>query len=102
MEIDNLVKVLDTICDEFAINIEEGITDEVRFSGNRIDINNKWYYPSYSIFAARGKKTGEISFDRIESWEKQLKALSHIIDNAPDNPDFNGINPVKFNYSHNG
>ena len=102
MKIDNLAKGLDTIFDEFAINIEKGTTDEVRFSGNRIDINNKWYYPSYSIFAARGKKTGEISFDRIDSWEKQLKILSNIIDNAPGSPDFNGINSTKFNYSHTG
>ena len=102
MEIDNFVKQLDKICDEFAINVEEGTTDEVRFSGNRIDLNNKWYYPSYHIFAAKGKKTGEISFDQLESWEKQLNNISSIIDHAPENPDFCGINPVKFNYHHNG
>ena len=101
MEIENFVKEIRKICDEFTINIEDGVTDEVRFSQNSIDLNNSWSSPSYNIFVARGKKTAELSFDSLEPGESQLKILHDMLEIAPENPDFYGINPVKYNYHGN-
>jgi PmbA protein len=98
VEIDKFVNNLGKICDEFAINIMEGTTEEVRFSVNSIDLDTEWSNPSYSVFAARGKKIVETSFDSLESGETQLRVLSGMLDNAPENQDFYGINPVKFAY----
>ncbi|WMT50891.1 MAG: TldD/PmbA family protein [Ferroplasma sp.] len=100
MEIDKFVKNLGKICDEFAINVTDGTTEEVRFSENTIDLDSEWSNPSYTVFAARGKKIVETSLDSLESWEGKLRALSNMLENAPENPDFYGINPVKFSY-HN-
>ena len=100
MEVDKFVNNLGKICDEFAINIIDGTTEEVRFSENTIDLDSEWSNPSYSVFAARGRKVVETSFDSLESWEDKLIELSKMLENAPENPDFYGINPVKFDY-HN-
>ncbi|WP_287954243.1 TldD/PmbA family protein [Acidiplasma sp.] len=100
MDILYISKRLAEICDEYSIIELRDDTEELRFSNNTMDIFNRWFDSGIKIFASRGKKIAEASFNSVNlNYDYIIDRIKRMLSISPDYISYNGINPEKNDYN---
>lgn len=91
-------KVKEKGAEEAVIEMVTDRTSQVRFSGDSLDLFNRWNSMSVSIFVSRGKRVASTTVRDMSDLDNEISNLMAICSNVPENPSYNGINSESQTY----
>lgn len=91
-------KVKEKGAEEAVIEMVTDRTSQVRFSGDSLDLFNRWNSMSVSIFVSRGKRVASTTVRDMSDLDSEISNLMAICSNVPENPSYNGINSESQTY----
>ena len=91
-------KVKEKGAEEAVIEMVTDRTSQVKFSGDSLDLFNRWNSMSVSIFVSRGKRVASTTVRDMSDLDNEISNLMAICSNVPENPSYNGINSESQTY----
>lgn len=91
-------KVKEKGAEEAVIEIVTDHTSQVRFSGDSLDLFNRWNSMSVSIFVSMGKRVASTTVRDTSALDSEISNLMSICRNVPENPSYGGINSESQTY----
>lgn len=99
MDIDTIYKkVKEKGPDEAVVQLIRDKTSQVRFSGDSMDLFNRWNGSLITLFVSKGKRVASTTIRDMTALDSEISNLMKICKEVPETPSFNGINCAEHNY----
>lgn len=91
-------KVKEKGSDEVVVQLIRDRTSQVRFSGDTMDLFNRWNGTLVSIFVSKGKRVASTTIRDMAALDSEISNLMETCNSLPETPSYNGINSDEQNY----
>lgn len=85
-------KVMEKGADEAVVQLVRDRTSQVRFSGDSMDLFNRWNGTMVSLFVSKGKRVASTTVRDMSALDSKISGLMAICSSVPETPTYNGIN----------